>query len=330
MQRSHHSLLTFVTLGFAFAIACGPKPIEVPEGQDDDTNNGGTGTGASGFGGSLNGGSFTGGTATGGAFGGTATGGSFTGGTATGGTFGGTATGGVSGTPATGGALPTGGTPATGGTAGVGTSGAAGSAAGTPGGAGTGAAVACDPTWKIQTDGFVRSPAAGGACWHGYGFTYAGPATSGSTVAPANFAMCGSACTMLCASGSVGMTADYSGTGLVGFNLNQAQGGTPLPVTPVGATGLTINFTNTGGSPLRVQLLGPTGDTVATDRWCSTLTATTGPVTIPWAMFNTQCWEGGMGTAYAKQPIKAIQLVVPGSNTAAIAFNMCITDAKDM
>jgi hypothetical protein len=47
-------------------------------------------------------------------------------------------------------------------------------------------------------------------------------------------------------------------------------------------------------------------------------------------MFNTQCWEGGVGTAYAKQPIKAIQLVVPGSNTAAIAFNMCITDAKDM
>jgi hypothetical protein len=329
MHRTHHSVFTFVTLGIAFAIACGPKPIEVPEGQDDN-DNGGTGTGASGFGGTFSGGSFNGGTATGGAFGGTATGGSFTGGTATGGTFGGTATGGVSGTLATGGALPTGGTPGTGGTAGVGISGAAGSAAGTPGGAGTGAAVTCDPTWKIQTDGFVRSPAAGGACWHGYGFTYAGPATSGSTVMPVNFAMCGAACTMLCASGSVGMTADYSGTGLVGFNLNQAQGGTPLPVTPTGATGLTINFTNTGGSPLRVQLLGPTGDTVATDRWCSTLTATTGPVTIPWAMFNTQCWEGGMGTVYAKQPIKAIQLVVPGSNTAAIPFNMCITDAKDM
>ena len=267
------------------------------------------------------------GTAPTGGFSGTAPTGGFGGTVSTGG-FSGTATGGVSGTPATGGALPTGGTPATGGAAGAGISGASGSA-GTPGGAGTGAAVTCDPTWKVQTDGFVRSPAAGGACWHGYGFTFAGPATS-STVMPANFAMCGATCTMLCASGSVGMTTDFSGTGLVGFNLNQAQGGTPMPVTPTGATGLTINFTNTGGSPLRVQLLGPTGDTVATDRWCSTLAVTTGPVTIPWAMFNTQCWEGGAGTAYAKQPLKAIQLVVPGSDTAAIPFNMCITDAKDM
>ena len=156
MHRSHHSVFTFVTLGFAFAIACGPQAHRSSRGSTMTTitttavlepvpavsverfpaarspaERQPAAPSAERQPAALrrNGNRRT---------------------------FGGTATGGVSGTPATGGALPTGGTPATGGTAGVGISGASGSA-GTPGGAGTGAQRLATPTFVARpTASFAR------------------------------------------------------------------------------------------------------------------------------------------------------------------------------
>jgi hypothetical protein len=184
--------------------------------------------------------------------------------------------------------------------------------------------VACDAAWTVGADGFVKAPVAGGGCWHGYAFAGADPT---STAMPTTFEACGAGC-VLRFSGSVAPSATFSGTAYIGFNIGQAANGTSGTVVPAG-TGLIVNFTNTGGSPLRVQMQGPTGDTVATDRWCADLVGATGPVTIPYTMFNTQCWVGGAGTAYAKQPIKAVQLVIPGADVDPVAFDVTITSVSE-
>ena len=62
-------------------------------------------------------------------------------------------------------------------------------------------------------------------------------------------------------------------------------------------------------------------------RWCATLTAS--PATIPYTMFNTTCWEPASGTAYAKQPIEAVQLVAPG-DMAAAPLDMTLVSVKEL
>jgi hypothetical protein len=324
MHRSHRSLLSFISLGIAFAIACGPKPIEVPDGDDDDDDGTGTGATSAGgfggtFGGTFTGGTFTGGTATGGFSGTPATGGTFpTGGTATGGTFptGGTATGG---TPATGGALPTGGTPATGGA--LPTGGTAG--AGVSGAAGSGPAVTCDAAFVAGADGFVRAPGAGG-CWHGY--AYAGGDTGSTLTTMTSFATCGMGCALRVAGtlGPATMANNYIGVVYLGFNINQAAGiPTPSTRVPTG-TGLEITFTKVSGpATIRVQIQA------GMSRWCAPLA--TSPAVIPYTTFNTMCWEAVPPAtgAYAKQPIEAVQLVAPGGETA-VPIDMTLVSVREM
>ena len=312
MLRNRQSLLTYALVGIALAIACGPQPIEVPEDDDDENDNGRGGTGATG--GNL---------PTGGAF---PTGGSFaTGGFTTGGTV---ATGGFTtgGTVATGGALPTGGaagasgTFPTGGVAGtVATGGVAGTVA--TGGAGGSGTVSCGAAFEAGADGFIRAPGTTG-CWHGY--AYAGGDT-GSMVMPTSFAMCGMGC-MLRVTGTVGAATEansYAGVAYLGFNVNQAAGASAVgTATPTG-TSLQITYTKTAGpTVIRAQITSAGGTT----RWCATLTAS--PASIPYTMFNTACWDGS-GTAYAKQPIEAVQLVSPG-DMAAAPLDMTLVSVKDM
>jgi hypothetical protein len=144
---------------------------------------------------------------------------------------------------------------------------------------------------------------------------------------PTTFETCGAGC-VLAFSGSVAMSATFSSTAYIGFNIGQAANGTNGTVVPAG-TGLTVNYTNAGGSPLRVQMQGPTGDTVATDRWCADLVAAAGPVTIPYTSFNTECWAPVTTGAYAKQPIKAVQLVIPGSDMAAVPFDVTLVSVTE-
>jgi hypothetical protein len=179
----------------------------------------------------------------------------------------------------------------------------------------------CDLDWSVGNDGFVQAKSAGTACWHGYAFVTATPT---SFAAPMSFDTCGEGC-MLCFKGSVGATLDD--VALIGFNLSQSPDSiTTATVKPTG-TGLTISFTKTGTFPLRVQIQAAT----AAIRWCYTIPETaTSPVTIPYAMFNTECWEGGAGKAYAKEDIEAIMLLIPGNAVAATPFGKtCLTGVAE-
>jgi hypothetical protein len=247
----------------------------------------------------------------------------------TGGTVG-TPTGGMGGSKA--GAAGGGGTP----TAKGGTVGAGGTTGGTPGvivtggtvaaggTGGGGSGVSCDVPWAVGNDGFVKAKGAGTTCWHGYAFADAAPKAT-SSADPKSFGTCGAGC-KLCFKGSVGATVED--VAFIGFNLSQSPGSTATAnVTPTG-TGLSVSFTKTGTFPLRVQIQAKAA--TAATRWCYTIPETaTSPVTIPYAMFNTECWEGGKGTAYAKGQIEAIMLLIPGNATAATPFDACLDGAVE-
>jgi len=207
---------------------------------------------------------------------------------------------------------------ATGG-AGGSTGGSAGDGAGGSAGAGP---VTCGTSFAIAADGFVRAPAAGGACWHGYAMTGGDP---DSVVTPTSFSNCGVGC-VLRATGIVNAANDtnnYAGVVFLGFNLNQAPGTTTAgTVTPTG-NGLALNFTNTGGSgTVRIQI---SQGTSATTRWCADLTAP--PTTVPYSRFNTACWNG-TGTTYANEPIDTVQIVIPGA-AVSYPFDFTLLSVKD-
>jgi hypothetical protein len=159
--------------------------------------------------------------------------------------------------------------------------------------------------------------------WAGYVWAGVGAGT-GSTITPADFSAHTTG-TPFCATGSVGAMADYSGVAMIGYNINQAVGsdvtGTWTP--PAGSTGITVSFSNPGGSQLRVQIQGLYGATDETDRWCYPLTGASGTVTIPWSSFNTYCWDG-TGTYYARSALQAVMLIVPGGNVSSLSYSICL------
>ena len=216
-----------------------------------------------------------------------------------------------------------GGTTGTGNTSGVAGTTGTGNTAGVAGTTGSGGSVGvtCGAALEASADGFVRAPAAGGGCWHGYSFA---GGDAGSTIAPKDFSACGTPC-MLKMSGTVGaaVAPSYAGVAYLGFNLGQDNGATTVPtVTPTG-TGVTVTFSATTATlPLRAQLSG-TGSTF----WCYTITGAS-PATIPYAMFNTACWDGS-GTAYAKQPITNFELVVPGGAAATSGVSVTLSGLKE-
>jgi hypothetical protein len=270
---------------------------------------------------------------------GNSTGSSNTGGSSSGNTGGSSAntggsTGNTGGSTGAGGVRATGGSNGnTGGNTGVGnTSGSTGGSTGsgnTTGstggttGAGGSMATTCGSSFAVASNGFVTMPNAAGGCWSGY--AYAG-GDAGSTIMPdmtKQFSMCGTPC-MLTMTGTVGpaVAPSYLGTAWIGFNIGQPAGTTTTPaVTPTG-TGLTVEFMNSSSTMLmfRVQI------TDGTTRWCYQVTGAS-PVTIPYGMFNTACWDG-TGTNYAKQPITAIQLTLAGAATAQMA-NLTLVSVKE-
>ncbi len=184
--------------------------------------------------------------------------------------------------------------------------------------------VVCDRPWTVGNDGFVRAQGADGACWHGYAFTGKGTA---STIMPEKFSQCGAGC-MLCADGTVAKSADSSEVAFLGFNINQSPGASATTTAKPTGTALTVSFTKSGTFPLRVQILAK--NATAASRWCAEITGTS-PATIPYAMFNTECWEGGAGTAYnpAMGEIEAVMLLIPGNTETDVAFSACLTGVKD-
>ncbi len=142
-----------------------------------------------------------------------------------------------------------------------------------------------------------------------------------------------------CVSGSV--HADYDSVALLGFNLAEPMEGAncaykPVDVNAAGppgvmltGTGIAVNFSKKLGATLRIQIQGPDGAKDPNDRWCYTITEPAGPVFAEWSKFNTECWEGGMGTPPATsggmltEDISAVVFLVPGA-TAATPFDYCI------
>jgi hypothetical protein len=238
---------------------------------------------------------------------------------------GGTRTGGASGV--TGGASGvTGGTSGmTGGASGVtgGTSGVTGGAANT-GGSST-------LTGGTSAGGSITGGTGPGPSYYENapfaGYAWTASSGTGTTITPANYDDKTPPGAPFCASGSVGAMTDYSGTAMVGINLNQAAGSTVAGTwtPPSGSTGIIINVTNSGASTLRVQIQGPNGGTDANQRWCASLSQFGTDVTIPWTAFNTMCWDN-TGTYYsdAMSPLEAVLVLVPGGSTAAVSYNFCV------
>src|SRR5436190_2202355 len=204
----------------------------------------------------------------------------------------------------------------------TGTAGSTGAGAG-PGNAGTTGSGAgpgtasCPPSFTVSSNGFVQMPISGG-CWSGYPYTYAD--SYGTTVMPAPMAAWTT--NMLKMTGNIvavsGTNYSYAG---IGFSIGQTSGGTPTLVSPTG-NGLTFNVSNSttgAGVVIRAQV------TNGTTTWCKDMT--TFPATIPYGGFTVNCYSPG-GAAYAKEPIKGIEVNIAGG-TAAGNINLTITSVTE-
>jgi Glycosyl hydrolase family 12 len=49
---------------------------------------------------------------------------------------------------------------------------------------------------------------------------------------------------------------------------------------------------------------------------------------MPWTAFNTKCWDNS-GTAYGKEPISSVSILVPGTNSAAVPFSFCLNNVGE-
>jgi hypothetical protein len=175
--------------------------------------------------------------------------------------------------------------------------------------------------------------------WHGCVWTGIDTlASSTTTNTPKDFTA-GVTDGAYCVSGSV--HPDYDAVALLGFNLAEPAAGASCAYKPVdvnapgppavslSGAGIAVNFTKKAASTLRIQIQGPNGASDPNDRWCYTITDPAGPIFAPWNEFNTECWEGGMGTPPATsgtmlmEQISAVVFLVPGA-TAATPFDYCI------
>jgi len=193
----------------------------------------------------------------------------------------------------------------------------AGSAAASGGAGGTGAATGSgggggtDMTASPLDQGnYFQSGA-----WMGYVWTSTSGA--GSTITPMGFE---SQTTGMprCVQGSVAPQADFSGTAILGFNLSEGPGVTSMTITPSKA-GVVVEVEKRVDSPLRFQIKSAaSGGT----EWCADLSGSGG--FIAWDSLRTQCWTT-TGTRYAREPIDSAMVLVPGTNSAAVAFDFCVS-----
>ena len=159
--------------------------------------------------------------------------------------------------------------------------------------------------------------------WHGFLYTQA---TTGNTIDES--AVTSALAAPYCVDGEVAGTQASTGLALLGWNLNQEGSCTgtgcvpPTGVVSPTEEGILIETTNSSETLLRVQIQGADGETDASQRWCIDFTEG-GERFIPWAAFNTSCWNRAQGTPYAGDDIEALALVVPDpgqGNTTAFAF----------
>ena len=175
--------------------------------------------------------------------------------------------------------------------------------------------------------------------WQGYAFTYSDPATTRSVT---DFSAL-TPNTPFCMSGSVApdnVPPAYEGVASIGFNINQAPFGDTadaqapaLGIAPEGM-GVAVNYTKTAGQILRIQLEAP-GATTDDQRWCAELSAPAGPAFVLYSTFRTRCWLAptdpafNTSVAYARQPISAVVMTVPGDDLDPVPYNVCVAGFAD-
>jgi hypothetical protein len=124
------------------------------------------------------------------------------------------------------------------------------------------------------------------------------------------------------------LCADYNLPGtswddiaMIACNVNQpVEGGEGSAGTLVPSF---VEICVTGSGFERIQIEGPEGLTDANDRWCAPVPA--GGGCVPLSDFNTQCWEGGNGTAYTNQPLMRVGAVQPSkSDGETVAVNPAV------
>ncbi len=216
----------------------------------------------------------------------------------------------------------TGGASGTGGSVGVGGAGTGGAGTGGAGtgGAGTGGAASTDCEPGVDCGGYIDN-----GVWHGYAFT---SSYGTGTITPAAFAVVDFP---RCASGKVPGIADGTNGAMIGWSVNQAANPANAPklgVAPAaGMKGITVKVSNPGGSELRIQIQdadgGKPGAEGAQHRWCAVIPGDGG--FVPYEAFNTECWTGGDGTAYAGQAITQVMVQVPSKATDT-NFDFCINE----
>lgn len=182
--------------------------------------------------------------------------------------------------------------------------------------------------------------------WHGYAWTGDDALNIGTTRSVNDFSAL-PAGSPFCLEGVVGPDPDtdgptgplgYRGVALLGFNVQQdafspVEGQEP-PIGSIAPTalGVAVNYTKTEGQTLRIQLQGPNGDTDANQRWCAELTAVQGPAFIEYESFRTNCWLAANSpdsVQYARQPISAVVMTVPGDALEPVPYNVCVAGFAD-
>ena len=173
---------------------------------------------------------------------------------------------------------------------------------------------------QVVNNGFVTA-----GPWAGYGFTATDPGAATITPDCSGSAGCVPPFTgnSFCMQGTVTGRDDYTGFAMLGWNVNQMDGGAagtwPIPATG----GITVTVSNPGNTPLPLQLQG-TDPHSGSDRWCVPLTS--GQLT-PWTSFVTNCYTGGtpQTALTAGTPIEQASILVPGTLTN-LPFSLCLVD----
>lgn len=186
--------------------------------------------------------------------------------------------------------------------------------------------------------------------WHGFAWTGDDALNLGTTRSVEDFSTL-PAGSPFCLEGVVGPDPEtdgedgplgYRGVALLGFNVQQeafsAVEGQEPPIGAIAPTGVgvAVNYTKTEGQTLRIQLQGPNGETDENQRWCAELTAVQGPDFVEYEDFRTNCWlavTDANSVQYARQPISAVVMTIPGDDEDPVPYNVCIAgfaDANDI
>jgi hypothetical protein len=133
-----------------------------------------------------------------------------------------------------------------------------------------------------------------------------------------------------CGVGTTGVQSAATWGAGIGLNLNQAMAtsATSPPISAFQATGSGIAYALSGISAgVRVIIDNSPNYPTVVD-YCAPISGASG--TIPWAMFNTKCWDNS-GTSLTAAPTMAhhVQFQV-FATSAAGSFNFCVTSLKFM